>query len=216
MLFLSFPLLGDIFHYAIGSFILGIVLTLAFVFLLFFLIKGFYPKNTFSPLSIGVGVVLTLLLIPQMVQLCGAVAIKMKTADVAEWLDENYVRSNEQIVPLEISEETSMELCDELVRQYPMVKYFVGGGIFTGYDTSNICQAIAYELNSFLNKFIWKSLGWSLLYVLIGSVLVIWTIHRGRKFQPRTSGRSQTDYRINRRSTQRHVGASAARRISRY
>jgi len=212
MLFFDFSLLGDILQYALGSFILGVVLTILFVFLLFLLIKGFYPKSTFSPLSIITGLVLTILLIPQMIQLCGAVALKAETANISEWLDENIVHSDRYIIPQDISTEESTEICNQLVEQYPMVKSFVGGGEFTNFNTSNICQAMADELNSFLNQFIWESLGWSILFVIIGSFIVIRTIHHNRqRVRLRSHSSTSSSAATSRHHVSRHAGHSSRR-----
>lgn len=179
--FFNFSLLGEIIQYAFGSFIFGIILTLLFVFLLFFLIRGFYPKSTFKPLSLITGIVLVFLLIPQMIQLCGAVALKSKCDDIVVWLDDNIIHSWSYEYPREIAVEESTVIVDELINHYPIVSSFVGSGWFEGYDTSNICEGIVDTLNSFLNKFIWKSIGWSLFFVSIASFIVVQSIKRGNR-----------------------------------
>ncbi len=176
MFFFDLPLLGDIIHYAFGSFILGVLLTVTFVILLFLLIKGFYPRKTFSPLSFIAGAVLCVLLIPQMISLCGAVALKIKCGEVATWLDANVIHSSEYINPVEVTPEESHIICERLIDNFPMVASFVGAGEFSGFDTSNISVAIADTLNSFLNQFILESLGWSLLFLAITAGVVIFTM----------------------------------------
>lgn len=210
MSFFNFSLLGDIIHYALGSFILGVVLTILFVVLLFLLIKGFYPRKTFSPLSIIAGAVLCLLLVPQMITLCGAVGLKIKCSDVAEWLDVYVVHSSDYTTPVEITPGDSHVICDRLIDNYPMVASFVGGGEFTGYDTSNICEAISDTLNSFLNQFIWESLGWSFLYLIVAATVVILTMrvenHYGRSARTARPRGDSRHGRVGRqRSTIRHL-----------
>lgn len=191
MFLFDFPLLSEIIRYSFGSMILGVILTLSFVFLLFFIIRGFFPKSTFSPLSLFTGAVLVILLIPQMITLCGAVALKSMTGDVAQWLDQNLIHSNEYAVPAAISTMQSTEIVDVLIHRFPLVDYFVGSGVFEGYDTSNICMAIADELNSHLNKYILEALGWSLLYLMAGAFVVVWTIRRSQTCSGRAYSRHQ-------------------------
>ncbi len=171
-----FGLLWDIIHYAIGSLFVGLILTCALVGLLFFIIKGFYTKRAFSGLSIVAGLVLTLILPFQIIPMCGAIALKWKCQDLKEWVDENLVHPEQYLVPREISSEESQELVQEIIEQYPIVDSFVGSGIFEGYDTSNISQAIADTLNDFLNPFIYKALGWSIFFVVLTAVIVVWTM----------------------------------------
>lgn len=175
-------LLREIMQHAFGSLILGIVLTVLFVFLLFFIIRGFYKNAVFSPLSYLTGVVLVVLLIPQMIVFCGAFGLKMQCDEVEEWLDENVVKSENYIEPVPLSEQDCDNILEALIDNYPLVSAFVGGGEFKRFDTSNICHAIATELNSFLNEFIFKSLGWSLLFVIIGATIVIRTTDHCNKY----------------------------------
>jgi len=169
-------LIYDIIQYAFGSLVVGLVLAIGLVALLFFLIRGFYPKRTFSPLSILAGLVLTILLIFRLVPMCGAIALKWKCDDVKEWLDTEVVHPESYDTPRAISAEESEQLIEELIERYPIVDTFVGSGLFEGYDTSNISEAISDTLDSFLTPFVWKAVLWSLAYVIIAAAIVVYTM----------------------------------------
>ena len=175
-----FSLIWDILHYAIGSLFLGILLTIALVGLLFFLIKGFYSKRAFSPLSIVAGLILGFILTFQIVPLCGAVALKWKCHDMKEWLDENLIHPEQYLVPRTVSLEESQAIVEEVIERYPIVDSFVNGGTFVGYDTSNISQVMVDTLDDFLNPFIYKALGWSIFFTILTAVIVVWTMRPRR------------------------------------
>lgn len=175
-----FSLLWDIMHYAIGSLFIGLLLTVALVGLLFFIIKGFYTKKAFSPLSIVAGLVLGFILSFQIVPLYGAVALKWKCHDIKDWLDENLIHPEQFIEPQMVSLEESEAIVEELVERYPIVGSFVGGGQFEGFDTSNISQVMVDTLDDFLNPFIYKALGWALFFTAVTAVVVVWTMRPRR------------------------------------
>lgn len=174
--FILLSLLGDVFKYAFGSLLLGLVLGIGIVFLLFFLIRGIYPLKTFSPLSTLAGAVLTLLIVPEMITFCGAVGLKMKCGDICEWLDDEIVHPEQYASPAYVSEVDSQEIVQQLIHRYPIVDSFVGSGTFTNFTTANISKGISDELSSFLNSYIWKSLGYSLLYLVVTAIIVILTM----------------------------------------
>ena len=171
-----FSLIYDIIQYAFGSIIVGLLLAVSMVGLLFFLIRGFYPKKTFSPLSILAGIVLAVLLIFRLVPMCGAIALKWKCTDVKEWLDTNLIHPEQYLIPRDISSEESVRIAEELIEQYPIISTFADTGIFEGHTTATISTAMAETLNSYLNPFIWKAIIWSLVYVIVAAAIVVYTM----------------------------------------
>lgn len=176
-------LLYDILTYSAGSLIIGLIVTLLVVGLLFFIIKGFFPQSTFSPLSIVVGIVLTFFLGYRMVTMCGAISLKWMCDDFETYI--NGLIPDEmlqKVVP--VSQSEADMIIDKALDEFPILSQFVGGGTFTGTDTSNVAHVMAKTLNDFLNQFIWESLLWSFLYFVIASALVVWTLKK------------QWDYRV--------------------
>lgn len=184
-------LLYDILTYSAGSLIIGLIVTLLVVGLLFFIIKGFFPQSTFSPLSIVVGIVLTFFLGYRMVTMCGAISLKWMCDDFETYI--NGLIPDEmlqKVVP--VSQSEADMIIDKALDEFPILSQFVGGGTFTGTDTSNVAHVMAKTLNDFLNQFIWESLLWSFLYLVIASALVVWTLkkqwdYRMKPYQKRTN-----------------------------
>lgn len=171
---------AGILHHALDCLFLGILFTIIGVGLLFFLIKGFYRNAAFTPLSLIVAVVLLVLLSLQSIMLCGAVKIKSLSDDMRMTIN--------QCLPdywdnraVELSPGECQELLDNVIDEYPLVGYYVDMADFKGYDTTNIADAMIDEMNSVMNKFIWKRVGWSLLFILSGAFIVIKTMDVVRK-----------------------------------
>lgn len=164
-----------ILHHALDCLFIGILLTVLGVGLLFFLIKGFYRNSTFTPLSLVVAFVLLILLSLQSIMLCGAVKVKSMSDDVRmainQCLPEYWINKAVEITPAE-----GQELLDHVIDEYPLVGYYVDMADFKGYDTTNIADAMTDEMNSFMNKFIWKRVGWCLLFIITGAFIVIKTM----------------------------------------
>ena len=180
----TFGLLHDIITYSAGSLFIGLLLTVVLIAILFIIIKGFFPKSTFSPLSILVGFILTLFLGYRMVSLCGAVSLKWMCDDF-----ENYISSlipqglqDEQLI---VDKQYSDQLIESAKEEFPIFSSFVDTGTFTGQSIVNLPHVMADELNSFLNQFIITAILWSLFYLAVAAGLVIWTMKK------------EWDYRLN-------------------
>ena len=117
---MNISLLSDIIKYASGSLVVGCLITALGVFLLFFLIRGFYPKSTFSPLSILTGIVLAVLLAIEMVPMCGAISLKWMIDDYEHHID-SFVSEYAKNTVMPISKQESMRLfeMEQLQRFYP-------------------------------------------------------------------------------------------------
>lgn len=189
-------LLYDILKYSAGSIIIGIVVTILLVGLMFFIIKGFFPRSTFSPLSIVVGLILSVFLGYRMITMCGAIGLKNMCDDfelyVNSLLPDDTFQSEKPL-----SESDVDEIISQAIDEFPILSHFVGGGTFTGTNTSNIAQIMAETLSDFLNQFIWQSLLWSMIYMVIAAALVVWTLKK------------QWDYRLS--SSKNHSSTSSGR-----
>lgn len=169
-------LLIDILLNFFGSACLALLLTVAGVCLLFFLIKGFYPKYTFSLVSIVVGIVLFFSLLIQSILICGALEIKSKSEILEIKIHQN-IPSYYEGSQVEISSLEVQQLLDNLIDDYPVLGYYVDTAEFSGYNYSNITEAFIDELNWFLTKYIWKRIGWSLLFIVGGTFIVVKTMN---------------------------------------
>lgn len=170
-------LLYDILKYSASSIIVGIIVTLLLVGLMFFIVKGFFPRSTFSPLSILVGLILTLFLGFRMITMCGAISLKWMCNDF-----ETYVNSLipddmlQEAVPL--SETDTDMIIDKSIKKFPILSQLVDSRTFAGNNIANIAEDITKTINGHLNQFIWKSILWSLACLIIAAALVVWTLKR--------------------------------------
>lgn len=197
----TFSLLHDILTYSAGSLILGVLVTLLLVGALFFVIKGFFPQSTFSPLSIAVGFILTIFLGYRMVTMCGAVSLKWMCDDFESYVN-SLIPDDMRTMAVPLSENDTNGIIHQAIDEFPILSQFVGDGTFIGYDTSNIAAVMAETLNDFLYQFIWQSLLWSIFYLVVASVLVVWTLKK------------QWDSRLN--SAKKHAAGSSSISAGRY
>jgi hypothetical protein len=167
--------LFQIVAYSIGNLFLGILLTVVGVILLFVLIQSWYRNSTFTPVSYIVGGILFLFLSFQSILLCGAVTIKSYSEDV-ECAINSWVAEVPSDIPF--NQEDSQHVLEQITEEWPLVGYFVGGADFTGHTSVTIAQAMAEELRSFMNYFILRRVGWSLLFIVCGVVIVIKSMER--------------------------------------
>lgn len=191
-------LVFDILRYAIGSMFLGVLFTILGVGLLFFLIKGFYPKSTFTPISFIVGFILFFLLSFQSVFICGAFRVK-SMADEIEVSINRYIPSSWRAVDQEISTDDSQQIVENLDKEYPLFGCYIGWADFQGHTANNVAEAMVDEMHSFLNKFIWRRVGWSLLFIVVGTFIVIKTLDtyygiKNKKHTPVRRNRRNSDF----------------------
>lgn len=170
--------LYTIVSYSLGNLFLGILLTLVGVGLMFFLIRSWFSNSSFTPFSYIVGFVLFLFLSFQAVLLCGAVTIKSYCDEVEVAINE-WVRNLPDDV--QFDKESSQQVLEQIQQEWPLVGYFVGGADFTGHTPVDIARAMTDELHSFMNGFILRRIGWSLLFVVVGAFIVIKTMEHTRR-----------------------------------
>lgn len=181
-------LLYDILKYSASSIIVGIIVTLLLVGLMFFIVKGFFPRSTFSPLSILVGLILTLFLGFRMITMCGAISLKWMCNDFETYVNSLIPDDMDQLeIPL--SERDADRIVSQAIDEFPILPHFVSSGTFIGTNTSNIAHIMAETLNDFLNQFIWQTLLWGLVYLAIAAVLVVWTLKKQWDHRLSSSGK---------------------------
>jgi hypothetical protein len=104
----------------------------------------------------------------------GAIAIKSMTDEInmtiKKSIPEYWNNEHKEITPGE-----AQELFDNAVSQYPLLGEYLNYADFKGYDTTEIADAITDKLNSYMNWYILRRIGWSLLFIIASAVLVIKT-----------------------------------------
>lgn len=175
----------DVLYYAFGSMLLGVFITIIGVGLLFYLVKSFYPKYTFTPITYIVGVILFILLSYHSILICGAFKIKGMADDIGESI--NYFVEDYYIPGQEITDVEAQQIAEHLMEEYPLFACYVGGATSYGNTTSTIAQSLVDECHEFMNIFILKHLGWCVTFIAIGTFVVIKTMEVYHKTTRRSS-----------------------------
>lgn len=176
---------------SIGNLIWGVLLTVVGIALMFLIIKSWRKDAEFSPASYLVGIVLFFFLAFQSILMCGAITIKSGADEILSYIN-RMVEDIPEGIPFSTS--NSQQILDNICDEYPIVGEYVDWADFEGHDSSDIADAMVEELNSFLNWYILRRIGWSVLFVVIGAVAVIKSmpnIYRNRRAssRPATSQR---------------------------
>lgn len=165
-----------IFKYAIGSMLIGVILTALELALFFFIIRGWYRKRTFNAMSFVIGAILFVLLCFQNILLCGTIHIKgmgNKFETVLETCVEPYLAEGDPMInPAQVDD----IIFKDVAEQYPIIQCYVGSSYFRGYRASELPHVIVDTLNDYCNNYILRRIGWSLLFVIVGAVIVIKTM----------------------------------------
>lgn len=180
-------ILFNIMSYSVGNLFLGILLTVTGIALLFFLIQSWFSNSTFTPISYITGGILFFFLSFQAVLLCGAVTIKSYCGDM-EIAINDWVKSTPN--NRQFNKESSQQILNQITENWPLVGHFVGGADFSGHTPADIAQSITEKIHSFMNKFILRRIGWSLLFVISATFIVIKTMEQTRQRQRYGSKRS--------------------------
>lgn len=196
-------ILPEIMRHAGWSIVVGILIAAGLVALLLFLIRGFYPKKTFSPVSLITSGFLGILLCLQFIPMCASIALKWKIPHFEMWINETIIHPESYPIPKNISKEQSTEIVEMAVEQYPILGTLVGSGEFTGFNTSNIAHAMAEELNRFLNRIIIKLLLVAVIETAVCAFIII-----------KSMGKDM-NRRIRDRASQRRPSHSNGRRVTR-
>lgn len=201
--------LYNIIAYSLGNLFLGILLTFIGIALMFVLIRLWYAKCRYTAASYLVGGVLFVFLSFQAILLCGAVTIKSYCNNIETSIDE---WTNDISETAQLTQEDSQMILERINSEWPLVGYYIGGANFEGHTPATIAKAMTDKLRSYMNRFIFRRIGWSLLFAIIGAVIVIKTIsadssRSGARRPARASYRS--------RSSRPSVGHTDRRRIRR-
>ncbi len=167
--------LFEILRYSFSSVIWGFLIAIASMALFVFLIKGWYKDATFSPVSYLVGAVLFVFLSFQCILIVGS----LKIISMTDEYEQKIVTLVQSYSPDgEVSKAQASEVIDEIIEEFPILEYYIGGGEFSGYTASQLPAAIAKELRSFMRWYIFRRILWCLGFVIVGAVLVIKSLSR--------------------------------------
>lgn len=189
--------LFDILRYSFSSVFWGILIAIVCIALFVFLIKGWYKDATFSPISYVVGALLFLLLSFQCVLIVGS----LKIIDMS---DEYEIRISTIVENVyspsdEVSMTQASDVIDTIIEEFPILKYYISGGEFTGFTAKELPHAMAQELRSFMRWYIFRRILWCMGFVLVGAFCVIKSL--SRNYTRQRPQRIQHDRkRVNRRS----------------
>lgn len=173
-------ILFSIMSRSVGNLFLGILLTVIGIILLFFLIQSWFSNSTFTPISYITGAILFFLLSFQVVLLCGAITTKSYCNDVEVTIND-WVKNipNDR----QFDKESSQQNLNQITEDWPLVGHFIGETDFSEHTPTNIAQSMTEKIHSFMNKFILRRIGWSLLFVVSAAFIVIKTMGRTRERQ---------------------------------
>jgi hypothetical protein len=174
MFILLYSLFFGILRNALGSIFLGVFLAVLSVGILFFIIKGFYPRYVFKPAGFIACFVLFLLLSFQFTLMCGAFKVKSMTDGIKA--DITSILSSRELSSRVITPAEGREIIAGLLEKYPMLAYYTDSTEFSENTVQNVTETVANDIQSFLNGFIWRRAGWSLFFIAAGIFIVIRTL----------------------------------------
>lgn len=199
----------DILSYSISSIFWGLLMAGLYLFLFFFLIKGWYRNATFNGATVIVGMILGVLLAFQCILVCGAIKLISITDDFvaqATMLVNTLGMNSNDIV----STQTAGEVLKELIDSNPLLAEYIGSGRFVNHTVESLPQAMGDELISYMHWYIFRRAMWCLLFTVVGAIIVIKTM--SKKMEYGRSYPSSTDYRRTVSSSRRMPGGGISGR----
>ncbi len=182
-------MISAILKYSIGSLIYGGLITVVFLALFIFLIKGWYKDAVFKPISFVVLGILAIVILWNSTIICGALSIKSDISSTQAMI-ENTIRSYGLDNSAVVDKIQSNEIFRDVANQHPILGYYADNCDFSGWSIAQLPTVMCNTLKDYLNKIILKALLWSLGFVVVGAIVVIKTMDR-------TSG-GRSSYRYSR------------------
>ncbi|MGM9692448.1 MAG: hypothetical protein ACI3X6_04470 [Alloprevotella sp.] len=143
---------------------------------MFLAIQGWHKNRTFTPLSYVAGVVVFCLFLYQSILICGAFACKSFGDEIEARINDVVALQAELMPGYEFSQEQTDAIFKEATAVFPVIAEYVRWADFEGHTPLDIAASMHETMNTFLNVYILKRLGWCLLFLLIGAFLVIKTM----------------------------------------
>ena len=166
---------ASVLKYSIGNIFIGIIVTIIGLVLMFLLIKGWYKNATMSVVAYVVAVILVFFLSFHSTLICGAFTIKSYSDKV-----ERLINSTVASLPTNqiLDQDESQQILETISVGYPLVGYFLNYADFSGHTPQNIAKSMNDTMQTYMNWYILRRLGWVLLFVVVGAFIVIKTMHK--------------------------------------
>lgn len=189
--------LFELLKLSFSSLIWGVLITILCLVLFFVLIKGWYRSATFTPLSYLIGVVLFLFLGFQCTMIVGG--LKINSLSQEYYIQVKTLVNHFYDADDSVSTQASTKLVDKLIRENPILQYYIGWGEFSGYTASQLPQAVVSTLQTYIRWYIVRRLLWCLFFVGVGVFVVIRSMAIARRrphshVGPRASRPVRTPY----------------------
>lgn len=170
-------MISAILKYSIGSLLYGGFITVLFLSLFIFLIKGWYKDAVFKTVSFVVLGLLALVVLWNSTIICGALAMKSDISSIRIMIEEA-VETLDFNPAMAVDSLQSNEVLREVTARHPILNYYTDSCDFSGWSAAQLPAAMCDTLNDYLNGIILKSLIWCLGFVVVGAVIVIKTMDR--------------------------------------
>ena len=177
----------DILTYSLSSLFWGLLVALACMGLFVLLVKGWYKDAMFSLVTWFEIILLFILLSFQCTMLVGSLKIMDNIEDFeynAKTLIYKYIPGNDIV-----TEEESQAVLYKLIETYPLLKYYVGSGVFKGYTASELPHEMASTLNSYLKWYVFRRLLWCVVFVALAAFFTIRSLSNKSTVRPRRQQR---------------------------
>lgn len=163
-----FGIVGEYFGGVCLCFLLTLGIVAGIMYLLYTIM---YPKCTYTPISLVLGVLMFVLLFVQSVLMYGAISIKGEieyyTNMVQTEINRYYRGAQKTLDKVDVQ-----EITDKLTNEYPIIEQFIDEIDIENYDIEHIAEAYTKEIRSTLDAYIWKRAGWTLLFLVVGTFAI--------------------------------------------
>lgn len=190
-------MISAILKYSIGSLLYGGLITVSFLSLFIFLIKGWYKDAVFRPISFIVLGVLSLIVLWNSTIICGALAMKSDISSI-QTLIENAIESSGLEGDTTVDLLLSNEIFQQVTDRHPILSYYADNCDFTGWTVAQLPSVMCDTLKEYLNGIIIRSLLWAFGFVIAGAILVIKTMDRRPAVRASSGNGGRGNHRVSR------------------
>lgn len=151
----------------------GVVIAIVVMAIVLFLVKGFVNKN-FTPLSWCMAFVMTVLLAIQSTLMVGAIKAKDMVVDIQD-VAASMIQTAQNKVSSQSGQTNMSDWLDELKDEYPFIDSIVDIDELQEKDPDDIVEIIGDEVDSYLNWYIARRVGWSSAFLVVGVGIMVKT-----------------------------------------
>ena len=155
----------------LGGVCLCFIASLAIVGGIFCLVKASYPRISYSILSYIVGVILWMFVFVQSILMYGALAAK---SEIDYYTDIVQTQINKYYTETTVLLDNTgiQQLADEIKTYNPLIAQLVSEIELNSYDVEHIAETYTKEVRENLSWYIWKRIGWSSLFIVVGAIII--------------------------------------------